>query len=78
MGMIRQADLRVLVYDDSQNHFAADALEALGIAFTQVDDATGLVNEMTSRPWHLIVADQCSDNSSEAMLGCLSDKVLCS
>lgn len=75
MNMVRPADLRVLVYDDSQNHFAADALEALGIAFTKVDDATGLVNEMTSYPWHLIVVDQCDCSSGEAMLGCLSDYV---
>ena len=75
MGMIRQADLKVLVYDDSQNHFAADALEALGIAFTQVDDPDGLVDEMTDQPWHLIVADQCSSSSSEAMLDYLSDYV---
>lgn len=75
MGMIRQADLKVLVYDDSQNHFAADALEALGIAFTQVDTPDGLVDEMTNHAWHLIVADHCSYSSSEAMLNCLADYV---
>ena len=75
MNMVRPGDLKVLVYDDSQNHFAADALKALEITSTQVRDPDGLVDEMTDQPWHLIVADQCSSSSSEAMLDYLSDYV---
>ncbi|HON43438.1 MAG TPA: carboxypeptidase-like regulatory domain-containing protein [Bacillota bacterium] len=77
MNMIMPADLEVLLYDDSilDNHFAAEALDALGITFTQVSDSVGLVDEMTNHPWRLIVADHCNYPSSKAMLDCLSDYV---
>ena len=47
----------VLLYDDSNNHFAAEALDRLNYAYTSTTDWVAFNNAFKSSEWDLVIVD---------------------
>ena len=48
---------QVLLYDDSENHFAREALERLNYAYIEVDTMGEFITVFPSKAWDLLVMD---------------------
>ncbi len=58
------APAKILLYDDSQHGFAAQALRNLGYAVTTSGNLADFNSYLSTQTWHLVVADNPGNSSS--------------